>query len=131
MFERLAGGSLSEGSVASGSVRTLAGPVGTLVTFTPDDDVRADVPRAPLRALVFPRYDSRATTQCEPLAGAPAALQLMGSLLNARNLEGHGFPAVTALARVIPAYRLEYSDARDAITALRRLLDESDTRTAD
>lgn len=134
VFERLAGESLTGGAGASGNVRSnvrsLAGPVGTLVTFALDDDAHAEPAQVPLRALVFPRYDSRATTQCEPLAGAPAALQLMGSLLNARNLEGHGFPAVTALARAIPSYRLEYSDARDAVTVLARLLDELDASNA-
>lgn len=130
VFERLAGGSLSDETRTPGTIRSLTGPVGTLVTFALDDDARAEPTQAPLRALVFPRYDSRATTQCEPLAGAPAALQLMGSLLNARNLDGHGFPAVTALARDIPAYRLEYSDARDAVVVLARLLDKLDTTSA-
>lgn len=123
VFERLAGGSLSRDAETRDDVRTLAGPVGTLVSFASGDDTQAAPTRSPLRALVFPRYDSRATTQCEPLAGAPAGLQLMGSLLNARNLEGHGFSAVTALARSIPSYRLDYSDARDAVAVLARLLD--------
>ena len=126
VFERLTGGALTAtGGDSESGVSSLAGPMGTLVTFRADSATAVGGGRPALRALVFPRYDSRAAAHCEPLGGAPAALQLMGCLLNARNLDGHGFAAVTALARSIPSYRLEYSDAREAVDLLAALMDGS------
>ena len=60
-------------------------------------------------AIVFPQYKYGAKFRFKPLTGSQAGLALMGHVLNARNLDGHGFSEVTQLARRIPAYRMSYS----------------------
>jgi hypothetical protein len=64
--------------------------------------------RRDLGAIVFPRY-GKAGFHFARVSMARAGLLLMECLLNARNLEGHGFSAVTELVRRIPAYELTYS----------------------
>lgn len=62
-----------------------------------------------LAAIVFPRYD-KAEQSFERLSGATATRELMSSLVNARNLQGHGFSAMAAIARKVPAFSLTYHD---------------------
>ncbi|MEQ1728680.1 MAG: hypothetical protein ABL982_09885 [Vicinamibacterales bacterium] len=125
LFSRLAGGDLDGAPPkAPRDMKSLAGPTGTLVTFGRTLPEPAFVARPRLCALVFPRYVARAEARCRTLGAAPAALHLMGSLLNARNLEGHGFETVTGLAREIPAYQLEYGDAGAAVALLEQLLEQ-------
>ncbi|MBN1148029.1 MAG: hypothetical protein JXA78_12295 [Anaerolineales bacterium] len=63
---------------------------------------------APLRLIVFPRFQHGSGLRLQPLSKARAGLGLMECLINARNLEEHGFPQVTRLARTTPAYELAY-----------------------
>jgi len=63
-----------------------------------------------LTVIVFPRRQRTAAPRLVPLDPGRAALRLMGSLLNARNLPDHGFPAVVELARRIPAFEAIYEE---------------------
>ena len=69
-----------------------------------------DTPAGPTRIdrLVFPRYQPGADDALTRLSPAEAGLRLMACLINARNLDGDGFPAATRLARQCPAYELRY-----------------------
>lgn len=108
-FEQLAGG------VAGVDRDSMAGPMGTLVALRRPALETPGPPEFPaLEAIVFPRFVAGAAITWQRITPAAAALQLMGSLLNARNLVGHGFPAVTELAREVVAYSLEYGDANVA-----------------
>lgn len=62
-----------------------------------------------LRLVVFPEYVSGGSFRVEGLRAAQTGLRLMGCLVNARNLDGHGFDEVARLSRSAPAYRLQYS----------------------
>lgn len=128
VFEALAGGSLGVGADPPHlGVRSLAGPAGTLVRFDlTRHESHTDGGRPVLHALVFPRFVAGGPTTCQRIGAAPAALQLMASLLNARNLEGHGFAAVTTLARETASFSLEYGEASDAAVLIERLF-SSDT----
>jgi hypothetical protein len=63
---------------------------------------------ARITRLLFPRYERHAPYTLTPLSAARAGARLMGCLLNARNLPGHGFREVTRLVRAIPAHELRY-----------------------
>ena len=74
-----------------------------------------------LAAVVFPRFREGAESRLTPLKAGERGLRLMAVLLNARNLDEHGFPAVAELARITPGYELIYGDVREAgelVTAL-------------
>ena len=76
-------------------------------------------PAWPAAAIVFPEWEQGRRLEVRPISRAETALGLMASLVNARNLPGHGLPDVVRLARQVPGYRLRYSDADDlAIEAL-------------
>ena len=68
---------------------------------TPEDAV--------IKLIVFPKYSEGASFKLEKLSKAKAGLILMECLVNARNLNGHGFTEATRLVRQTPAYRLQYS----------------------
>ncbi|MEQ1869072.1 MAG: hypothetical protein ABL961_03505 [Vicinamibacterales bacterium] len=106
-------------AVASAAWASLSGPAATLMQLPVDmagaAGSAASQTRPALAALVFPRFQPDAPATCIPLTPAQAGLRLMSALLNARNLEGHGFPAVTALAREVPAYELQFGDVREAV----------------
>ncbi|MDH3280599.1 MAG: hypothetical protein OEQ18_05675, partial [Gammaproteobacteria bacterium] len=61
-----------------------------------------------LGLLVFPHYREQTRLTLTPISPAQAGLVLMECLVNARNLAEHGFGAVAALVREVPAFRLEY-----------------------
>ena len=61
-----------------------------------------------LAGIAFPRFLQDASLDIAPLSKAQLGLALMGCLVNARNLEGHGFSQVVALAGAVPACRLTY-----------------------
>jgi hypothetical protein len=58
--------------------------------------------------ILFPRFVKGAEFQLEKLTTAKAGLALMASLVNARNLAGHGFGEAVRLVRQTRSYRLEY-----------------------
>lgn len=64
--------------------------------------------RTPIARLVFPHYTPHTAYALTPLSPAKAGVRLMGCLVNARNLDGHGFPEVTRLAKHVPAFELRY-----------------------
>jgi hypothetical protein len=69
----------------------------------------ASRPVYPLRRILFPRYRPQGEFELRPLSGAQAGKGLMECLVNARNLPGRGFREVARLARVVPAWQMEYS----------------------
>ncbi len=58
--------------------------------------------------IVFPKFKRGSALKLERLTKAKAGLALMESLVNARNLNGHGFNEAARLARTVPGYSLEY-----------------------
>ncbi len=64
--------------------------------------------QAPIRSILFPRFQSGATLEWYPLTKAQTGLRLMECLVNARNLPDHGFAQVARLAQMAPAYSLTY-----------------------
>ena len=64
---------------------------------------------AVVKLIVFPKYTEDASFKLERLSKAKAGLILMECLVNARNLNGHGFSEAARLVRRTPAYRLQYS----------------------
>lgn len=61
-----------------------------------------------LGGMIFPQFTEGLGFSYELMKSASAAMQLMGSHVNARNLDSHGFRFMTELARQTPAYKLEY-----------------------
>lgn len=58
--------------------------------------------------FLFPKFRMGSALRLEKLTKAKAGLALMESLVNARNLNGHGFNEAARLVRSTPSYRLEY-----------------------
>ncbi len=63
----------------------------------------------PLRLLLFPHYASQSVPTLRRLTGGQAALALMSTLVNARNLPDHGLGEVARLAGMSTACALHYS----------------------
>jgi hypothetical protein len=82
----------------------------------PSSDVRA-------AAVVSFQYQENARFAMEPLSPAATGLVLMGCLVNARNLPGHGFRAVARLAREVPGWKMIYGNAADVSDPLAALLE--------
>ena len=61
-----------------------------------------------LGAFIFPNYQAEATFSYQTIKSAEVALQLMGTHVNARNVDSHGFRFMTELARRAEAFNLEY-----------------------
>jgi len=64
---------------------------------------------AQVELILFPHHQKEIELELLRLSKAQAGLALMECLVNARNLNGHGFNEATRLAREVPAYRLTYS----------------------
>ncbi|MFP4345720.1 MAG: hypothetical protein ACLFU8_13580 [Anaerolineales bacterium] len=62
----------------------------------------------PLRLLLFPHYEPAAVPVARRLTSGQAALALMSTLVNARNLPEHGLGEVARLARMSTACALHY-----------------------
>lgn len=71
---------------------------------------REAVATARVDMIVFPNFRADAPFSYEPTSPAQTGMELMGCLINARNLPEHGFPEVTRLARDVPGYHLTYGD---------------------
>jgi len=63
-----------------------------------------------LTHLVFPKFSRDEPAELTEVSPARAAMYLMGCLVNARNLPGHGFEEVTRLARTVSAVSVRYPD---------------------
>lgn len=61
-----------------------------------------------LTLILFPHYLSTANYSFELISKASAAKSMMGSHVNARSLSGHGFHAISTIAKTTPAYQLVY-----------------------
>jgi hypothetical protein len=73
------------------------------------------VQRSPVRPrrcslIIFPEFFPNAELSVRSVGAAQAAMKLVGSNLNARNLADGGFPALVALARRAPALHVRYGD---------------------
>ena len=85
---------------------------GSHITMISQDMLRNDNRYATpeLSLILAPHYQTGAKFKLTRLTSAQTGLLLMECLINARNLEGHGFPESTRLARLVPSYRLTYSN---------------------
>jgi hypothetical protein len=72
----------------------------------------------PIQSIIFPNYRAGSMLSYERLSPARTAFELAGCLTNARNLPEHGFPEIMRLARVLPAWRLSYSNFSQVADAL-------------
>ena len=72
--------------------------------------------------IVFPNYKEGSEFELEKLSKARAGLTLMECLVNARNLNGHGFSEATRLVRDTPAYLLTYSSIDQLSGRLQEIL---------
>ncbi len=84
---------------------------------------RPPTQKAPLSAIVFPRYIEDARHECKRLVAARSGLLLMQHLINARNLQSDGFNEIVRVARTTPAYCLQYANLADAEVSLHRIFD--------
>jgi hypothetical protein len=63
---------------------------------------------AELSMIMFPHHQLDSELDLQRLTKAQVGLSLMECLVNARNLDGHGFQEATRVAREVPAYSLTY-----------------------
>jgi len=98
----------SEIDLAAHTGDTLAS---THVTMIPPNLLNPDnqLEPAQVELILFPHHQKEVELELLRLSKAQAGLALMECLVNARNLNGHGFNEATRLAREVPAYRLTYS----------------------
>ena len=78
-----------------------------------------EVENPELALLLFPRFSPVDSPEIIPLSPAQAGLRLMGCHVNARNLQGHGFPEVVELCRQVPACQVTF----DSFARLEGVLD--------
>ncbi len=74
--------------------------------------------------ILFPKFKKDSSLKLEKLSKAKAGLALMESLVNARNLNGHGFNEAARLVRSAPSYRLEYGSFDQLQEEFNRILPE-------
>jgi hypothetical protein len=85
-------------------------PGGEHVMLRPEFVQTGQSAPCPCGLIVFPRFDAGSAIGIEPLSPAQAALRLVGTNLNARNLADGGFRAIAAFARQVPALALRYGE---------------------
>lgn len=66
--------------------------------------------------LLFPQYQREAECRLEEISPARSSLYLMQSHVNARNLSGHGVPAIASIVRECRSYKLVYGSFDDLET---------------
>jgi len=82
--------------------------------------------------IIFPHYEAGSRLRVESISPAQAALRLVGTNLNARNLADGGFRALTGFARQVPAMTVRYGgfdQLQGTVDALARLLLGGDLAT--
>jgi hypothetical protein len=84
---------------------------------------------APLSLIIFPHFREGSDFQLREVSKAQAGLALMQCLINARNLEEHGFPEVTRLVRTTPAYEMTYGGFDQIGGAIDGLIEALDKNT--
>jgi hypothetical protein len=92
--------------------RLLSTPAGDLILPEALRPARpAGAPGATLvSTIIFPCYQAGSDFVWQPLSKAQAGLALMKCLVNARNLPEHGFPHISRLVKMIPAYHMTYAN---------------------
>lgn len=96
-------------------LRTATTTIGGVIYLDPDALRSSSLRRrATPAALVFPRYSAVDSPKIRSLSPAETAFLLLPRLVNSQNLLGHGFRAVTSLARRVPGFRLVYRDLAQA-----------------
>lgn len=107
-----------------GDESIVAGPIAMLV---PPRLVRADnkTTEPEVDMVIFPQYRADTEFSLEKLSAAQTGMALMSCLVNARNLDGDGFPATVGLARKVPAYRMIYPSFEGVLGTITGLLDEN------
>ncbi len=76
-----------------------------------------------LSLLLFIEYNRHTALSLDVISPARAAQQLMGCLVNGRNLKLHGFSQVASLTRQIPALTLQYSNLDQLENILKPIID--------
>jgi hypothetical protein len=108
--------------------RMLSTPAGDLIA--PEALQPARLAGAPgvtlVSTIIFPRYQAGSDFAWRPLSKAQAGLALMKCLVNARNLPEHGFPQISRLAKMIPAYHMTYANFDQIEAQLEDLIAISD-----
>jgi hypothetical protein len=108
-------------------------PAGEHIMLRPGFVQPQEVKPHPCRLIVFPRYEAGSELRVEVLSPAQAALRLVGTNLNARNLADGGFSALTGFARQVPAVTLHYGafeQLQGTADVLARLLLDGDLDAA-
>ena len=85
-------------------------PGGEHIMLRPDFLGPKTASACPCSLIVFPEFEAGSDLRVDSLSAAQAALRLVGSNLNARNLPDGGFHAITSFARRAPAVTLRYGD---------------------
>lgn len=87
------------------------------------DDVRQGCRSDPVPpgAIVFPRYDTGARLQIEPVGRAEALCMMAEQALNLHLLRGPAFRRLGDLAATVPAYRLVFHNLSEACEAVQHL----------
>lgn len=68
------------------------------------------VDRPDLGAVIFPKYESGAKFDLNPISTGIAGLKIMSHHVNARNLKDHGFRSIIGSIKQVPCYHLIYSE---------------------
>jgi hypothetical protein len=79
-------------------------------------------PIASIAFAICPSYVPGARLAAEALTPGRFAKEIMGTLLNARNLPKHGLSFASALSGACPAYRITYSDLQEAGDWLEKII---------
>ena len=75
-----------------------------------------------LSLIIFPYYRHGERISLEVLTPAKTGLRLMNCLVNARNLEQHGFRRIAGISRQVPALALTYGDINQLEGVLDRII---------
>jgi hypothetical protein len=73
---------------------------------------------SPAGLIVFPQFVPEAACHIEPLTPALACARLMGAVVNARNLHGHGLEEISRIVRRVPAYAMRFGDLEHGVQSI-------------
>lgn len=75
-------------------------------------------PRAPLCAIIVPRYQADAPTRLSPLRAGPAVIALMAALCSPRSVKTAALDRSIERARRLPVYTLSFSQLQVALDCI-------------
>jgi hypothetical protein len=78
----------------------------------------------PLSLIIFPHFQADSQFSLQRLTKAQAGLELMKSLINARNLPGHGFAEISRIVKQVPACKMNYASFEQIGDNIEHLLAE-------